>query len=407
MRIGRLPRTDWGRGGQTRTPKYPLLLYNAILCIILIEILVQHYFLQWDTVRAPTPPPSSDGVSMVTLHTPASTCYRPCKTYDNIIVFEGMAKESAGLYDRQFAIQACANFAAYLCARLVVPSPHIMLAEKHNYGERVSIDLTWQDDFFDVILLADGSSAIIQLDNINNLESSSSSHWPNATVIGKRDDLKQAFSKARSLVQHDTPFLWKIAGGYEDGYENVILPEIKKLGKTTEGGILPFNCEAAKMVPSSIVQSTTAKVLERLPASAFGYLHLRRGDSKNACNTSVAKVREYFACSMNGTMAPSNFTMVLATEERSEEYLNGIKEVLELNGFHYEHLDAIVNDALEQQVIDGWYDRNKLNNHLTFKIGIGVAKQASLYLEQRRKFSCHDCSPWLTEHLQKIAASSL
>jgi hypothetical protein len=170
--------------------------------------------------------------------------------------------------------------------------------------------------------------------------------------------------------------------------------------------MLPKKCKAIKMVQSPIVQLTTAKVLERLQGRSkeFGYLHLRRGDSIDTCNTTVAKVREYFACSMNGTMAPSNVTMVLATEERSPEYVIGIKEVLKSNGFHYEHLDAPVSDIMKQQVKDGLYARHKLNNYLTFMIVTKAARQASIIRERRRAKICDDCAKWVTQRLEKIAA---
>jgi hypothetical protein len=53
----------------------------------------------------------------------------------------------------------------------------------------------------------------------------------------------------------------------------------------------------------------------------FGLLHLRRGDAIDECDTSVDRMQEYFACSLNRTETLGrNITMLLTTDEEDVGY---------------------------------------------------------------------------------------
>jgi alkyl sulfatase BDS1-like metallo-beta-lactamase superfamily hydrolase len=52
-----------------------------------------------------------------------------------------------------------------------------------------------------------------------------------------------------------------------------------------------------------------------------GSLHLRRGDSINDCDRSVDEMRDYLACSLDGTESLGrNLTMTFMTDESDTKY---------------------------------------------------------------------------------------
>ena len=346
-------------------------------------------------------------------NTTSRPCYRHCENgyHSRIVIYPGMSGPGAGLNDRRWILWSSANFAAFLCAKLVAPSPHKFLARHHNHGQRVSKHLTWKDGFFDVTLLANNQSALIQTDRVyEDLEPKFLQKYPDSVVLRslQTSQMAQDFHTVFNLVQKNSSsiFLWYIGQSYWHGYANFILPEVKKMEKLSDTGIhtmVPTQCWATKLRLSPLVQSTVSQVLSRISGGKFGYLHLRRGDAVQSCDTSVSKVREYLSCSMNGTFVPTNkITMVLSTDERSQAYLSGIKEVVESFGFEFMHLDETINFILEQRVGRKEIPDYSLNNHFTFLVVNEVSKRASFYLERRRETACWDCADWLKEKIEKI-----
>lgn len=332
----------------------------------------------------------------------ATGCYRPCPHYNNLIVFDPerlAGTNGRGLNDRGYVMAQTANLAAYLCAKIVWPSPHRMLSPLHNHGQRVSKDLTWKDHFFSYNLLATNETAVIEELQENGTEALPQPHRVyvskrNKQVIRHFHEIRKSL---RSPNDNDIPFLWKIQRSYWEAYDQLVFPEMMMTlsnasNTTTESDeitMLPIRCQAVYRQPSALVQQTAASVIQSLDdPQDFGYIHLRRGDTTHVCNTTVEKVREYIGCSLNGQRLDHNMTLVLSTEDESPSYLEGIKSVIESFGFQFVHLDALVKRHLEVSS-----PRELWNNHLTFAVVNQVAEHASFRLERRRHISCNDCDP--------------
>ena len=82
---------------------------------------------------------------------------------------------------------------------------------------------------------------------------------------------------------------------------------------------------------------------------------MRRGDSIDTCNTSVDRIKEYLACSLNGTESLGrNITLLMMTDEDDVEYRQDIMGLLD-DFTHVSILDAddIVAKIVRESVRNG------------------------------------------------------
>ena len=96
----------------------------------------------------------------------------------------------------------------------------------------------------------------------------------------------------------------------------------------------------------------------------LGLLQLRRGDTLEECDTSIDRMRDYFACSLNGTeKLGSNLTMLFTSDEVDTGYRRGIMEQIG----EYQHVsiidvdelvEKVVREAIRNGVVDADWDNN-------------------------------------------------
>ena len=97
----------------------------------------------------------------------------------------------------------------------------------------------------------------------------------------------------------------------------------------------------------------------------LGYLQLRRGDTTEECDTSIDRMQDYFACSLDGTeKLGSNLTMLFTTSDEVDEgYRRCIMEQIN----EYQHLsiidvdelvEKVVREAIRNGVVDADWDNN-------------------------------------------------
>jgi len=167
--------------------------------------------------------------------------------------------------------------------------------------------------------------------------------------------------------------------------------------------MLPNVCRSVRMTPSNHVTETARQVqqavLQQTGCQHFGYLHLRRGDAKNDCDTSLKKMKDYLACTFNSTAsALGKLPLLFSSDETSQSYRSSIKSLIDSVGkLRFVDLDNLLRTTLKEQVAKGEIPASKLNNYLTFYISSQIKENAVLKLARRRKIICNECDNAIVE----------
>mmetsp|Transcript_528 Transcript_528/g.870 ORF Transcript_528/g.870 Transcript_528/m.870 type:complete len:460 (+) Transcript_528:144-1523(+) len=360
-------------------------------------------------------------------------CYRTCQNYSNRIVL--MQSPSAGLNDRVSVIGQLSNIAAYLCAKLVVPPPSAWLATFHNGGAKVSANLTWVDDFVTFRLLGRGDNDNSALDEAKDFfeQNTASNNWTRITSTKAQlrehfDVLREyTFQQQKRLENGDTgiasfnsnattkPFIWTMEGKWYS-IRGELLSHIEHIRSSTgnkteedreQRNMLPVACSSHTIEWSPHIMETVRQVQLEITARTggckhFGLIHIRRGDSKKKCDTTVEKMKDYLACTFNGTenALGINFTLLYSSDDTNKSYRNAVKKLIERNGRRRSlDLDLLVQKTLQAQVSAGTIPASKLNNYITFAVVSRLSSGAALNLARRRTYSCNDCDKAIVEKL--------
>ena len=382
--------------------------------------------------------------------TPITNCRRSCTHLNNRIII--LDQRKAGLLDRAYIMRAWANVGRFLCARVLVPRPFTLLTTKHSDGIKLSYNASFEKEFF-YFVDADDPDQIILSDQIDVDEPSGG--WglnlESVTSHGDTDQVIEHFSQAISFTRQqqeqttegEKPFLWTVRGQYH-GYNMHFLKHLYDMKDVGDESIIPSHqipkweryqddscVYATKMEAASILQ-TKIRVLQKLKNRfdvgenerlQFGYLHVRRGDSKREeeestegykCYTELPKMARYLQCTFkdfgrqvkNGRPVP----LLFGTDETDAMYRRGLFSLI--NDIPYLEaidLDKEVLDEIEHEIASGMASPDKRNNYSVYLISLAIIEDASFYLRQRRIW-CNECDadlvsldedesrkrPWLT-----------
>jgi hypothetical protein len=390
--------------------------------------------------------PPSPALPLPTLATTIPTitkkpdCWRRCDHRINKIVYADMPYVGAGINDRGYTLGNLANLAGYLCATVDYPKPHIMLGTMHNHKKKVSVNSTWSD-YYNFTFYQDGSPAVHDLKdnpddpmvnhpivkNMYNGDKYINTHWLRVeTVLEKtivQDFQKvEAFSRSQEAPNNNnnnatTPagFIWVITPNWykviphlkdllplrrRDNYTYIDqLPDIVP----RQGGCRYYNTHLPDHMQAIFDQTLTDIRNANEAHAKIGFFHIRRGDTKDQCNTTLPKMKEYTSCSFNGTRAKArNITLLLASDERDPEYRQGIKNIVQ---HEFDHIQVIDIDALILEKVKAsitapvaapatagapeW----RLNNFYLFRLVASFKwnKELAFTIEQRRHISCRYC----------------
>jgi len=368
----------------------------------------------------------------------SSECYRRCANYDNLIVYGAFATlQQSGLNDRMSHMRNMAHVATFLCARLIVPTPGEWLNhERHNDGYPATSlsNLTWRDDFVDYpILQQDGNNKSLSAifgEGINStvaqLNTSRYKQYRSTTVTELLRDYVAVHRDSFS-PSSEKPFLWEITLRMQMKLRDLLARTMEEVAEKNELGtnesttMLPLKephmirCMHVRQVPSEHVQSIVERILEQLPGKAgcrhFGYLHIRRGDLKNACDTSLPTIKSYLSCTLNykntSSVLGSRFPLLIGTDERSQDYLGGLEETVNsFENLRYISLDELVMEELQRQVTLGLLPAHKMNNFLIFWVGKQVMQRAVFQIERTPHFDqcgpCTHLTPLLSKYKSQL-----
>eukprot|EP00523_Entomoneis_sp_CCMP467_P019266 CAMPEP_0168824554 /NCGR_PEP_ID=MMETSP0726-20121227/11157_1 /TAXON_ID=265536 /ORGANISM="Amphiprora sp., Strain CCMP467" /LENGTH=329 /DNA_ID=CAMNT_0008877565 /DNA_START=56 /DNA_END=1042 /DNA_ORIENTATION=- len=146
----------------------------------------------------------------------------------------------------------------------------------------------------------------------------------------------------------------------------------------------------------------------------FGFLHIRRGDTKALCNTTLDRMSEFLDCTFGGfetndflrryhqqARQKSKFVMFFATDELDPHYRQGIRDYLDhqplRNGKRQNLIRAVDLDQTVQLVVQREVERGTIPSHYTsnyivFWIGKIISRAGLFTVSQRKARQCPDCS---------------
>ena len=218
-----------------------------------------------------------------------------------------------------------------------------------------------------------------------------------------------------------TGFVWEIRQGYfESDLRGAALPELsaeirEEVGQLYNPSMRPYHNKVKTpatrrgscLYIHDDARPSHLKVMEKRMErrirmqssenSIFGSLHLRRGDAIDDCDTSLGVLRQYLACSLNGTESLGrNITLLMTTDETDVDYRRDVLEIAS----DYPHVrildvDDIVLNIVTEAIRNGVIDAGLHNDFYIYQIedilrSWDTTSFVQFHLERRRS-NCKDC----------------
>ena len=147
----------------------------------------------------------------------------------------------------------------------------------------------------------------------------------------------------------------------------------------------------------------------------FGMLHIRMGDAKDECDTSLIKINNYLSCSLENLEVYGKVSVLFTSDERNICYRNAIRNMVESLGFHFIDLDSYVMSTVSQytKTLPSDTAPSRLeNNMFVFKVEKEMEWHVDMTfrMNQRRSMECSSCdklaSSWQFEDTPVVASNS-
>lgn len=345
-------------------------------------------------------------------------CMRQCPHYRNKILYTHPNRE--GLDDRSNILRHTANLAGYLCATVVYRAPAASLNYKHNHMKQASMEMAWSDiyDF----RFYDKNRTLSVEDSGKNRDAYTSPQYRNWKhfYTQNRSTILNDFEKLESFSfqpkQKHVGFVWNISAEFFS-WNNVLAkfiesrkPQLGEPRRRMQPKILDRStvyknsnitgCQYTSMDPPKMVRFLVDDVWRVAQASLpepriFGYMHLRRNDAVGQCDTSLTKIRSYFACSFQNTAKFGKIGLLFSSDEWRESYRNNMTELIRSQGnVSPLDLDALVMSRVHHWISTGELPRWALNNFYIYNIIVHTSKlkEIGFRMEQRRIFACPRCT---------------
>jgi hypothetical protein len=333
-----------------------------------------------------------------------------------------------------YIIFQLAQIAGFLCARLELPPPSILLSPHHNNGLDVSDDLTWQD-FQNLTFKEDNSSIFVDQnsssfdrdfedwDEIPVFDQKRYSGWLHAITDKYKDimedyEMLQNFSWKQQQENSTTGFIWEIHMSYYNSglFKQALTRPSEEIRNDTKyhfrmnpehhyyqmkrkrNGCNYINQEAVPADMKLLRERIIDRVLKTsLQNSVYGYFHIRRGDAIHECVSSLPALRKFLKCSLNGTEHfGKNITILMGSDEIDPSYR---KRVLDLSkDYSYVKIldaDKITEHVLENAIKSGFIHEGFKNNFYIYELQKVLRHESnfsSFFLDKHRG-NCPDCVP--------------
>jgi hypothetical protein len=338
-------------------------------------------------------------------------CWRRCDQRINRIVY--LRRGNSGLYDRNYVIRELSQLAGFLCAKLVFSLPAEMLSPKHNQGKRISKTSKWTD-YYNVTFKQDNSPTVEDLTPFHRNSTNFKGWRQFSTRLADQaaQDFQNVSLSSWARKKGTKGFIWKINADFYGlsmwkmqqlwtnpkpqegmhGFRKSMLPKV--FGNQKDGcdylnrDTIPSHI---KLVMHGIWEDVTNISIAN---STIGFFHIRRGDAKHECDTTLEKMQRFITCSFNGTESKiGNITLLFASDEQDPGYLKAIKDMAEdLGHVKVINVDELVLKHVQGAVADRRLPERMINNFFVFRIqDLLKWTYSSFSIEQRRTVACSDC----------------
>jgi hypothetical protein len=178
-----------------------------------------------------------------------------------------------------------------------------------------------------------------------------------------------------------------------------------------------------------VVANATSTLKSSPLQSLIGFLHIRRGDTIDECDTTIPKLKSYLNCSLasisfekpkqGGNNTPfestSNFpqqenmtvTLLLGTNEEDPSYMRDLQEMMQnlsivttqqprgnipfIINVQTVDMESMITSHIQSKIRDGDISQSYLNNLHVFQILREIMNLVDFKLVQRRFRYCNDC----------------
>lgn len=301
-----------------------------------------------------------------------------------------------------------------------ITTPSYQLATFHNGGQKLPENLTWSE-MEDIRFLDDNSSALMPYDldpvdeyhgidqafHLNEyFKDPKYSSWLRLRFNDRADYNKVGrvfrnhVQKLDEFVKHQQPhdkplktgFIWEVYPVLYHYYDAYNKWSLESIGDKEAARLCQYT-ESRKSTTSHQVKDRVLEFLQQEYAHStyFVPLHIRRGDTTDVCNTSLAKMNDFLSCSFDSFLTTlGKITVLLATDERDTCYRQAIRSMIESLGHTSVDLDAVVWDVLRD--FAGTRNSHLLNNMFVYKVisDIRDDERIGTVLEKRRD-QCPEC----------------
>jgi hypothetical protein len=334
---------------------------------------------------------------------PACFLERNCSSsgHTNIVYLDN--GRQAGLGDITCVLTKLATLAESVCAKLVVPLPHVKLSKRHNHFRPLPTTFSWTD-YVSLKSNIDGSDMLLfnmTLDEVHQRANTTTTNTTTtitrfvATSHGKPRDqgalVWSQYQQVRALAAAGRPFIWGFISNvyrWQDSFDKHASNEVASVPR-----LHPISCDYVRQEEVPVVQTVKLAFMELANISLhdIGYtaLHVRRGDAiaEGRCDTSIETMLDFVSCLYSNCTADQQPPpLVIFTDEQDPMYLSSL-----LNGAQNK-TRAIHGDPLVQQAIERTIPTRKsvADNYFLFGIAYDLLQNANVSLRKERN-TCQPC----------------
>jgi hypothetical protein len=279
--------------------------------------------------------------------------------------------------------------------------------------ETASSNFTWLQ-----LPLASGRHAVSQIERLETLVE--------AQQQQQLTDSNEESSSSKDERLHGG-FVWEVYVPTYSYKYNVTAWFLKNKQRPRLRGNQGDGCDYAKQVPSTLSLELVDRVMTRVqsmyPATTtWAHFHIRRGDTKKVCNTSLPAINDFLSCSFLMNRSPDvhchfgkNITFLITSDEWWKQcYRSSICEIVE-NGFGYGcvDLDQTIQSVLEDYLAERREEDDSMdplnNNMFLYHLStlIKLDPRIKIFLEKRREgLCCRDCVDVVREFANAPAAAA-
>lgn len=334
-----------------------------------------------------------------------SSCHRTCVDFRNKIYFaplnvgegddndENGVLQGAGLIDRLTIISTLLNMAGYLCARVYVPRPRLLLGAHHNAGRKLDANLSWSE-FGDYTYWHDPlrqpalvnwevpknmtewlyeSRRNASLAVVSTLPRQVKFNFPKFEAFALNQQqtiLQKASNVTNSTEYYESGFVWILQAEYYDWCNLLSMyfwkrppPDYFSKGEADmiqqpyifSRPTLYTGCQYAKVTLPIHLQNMRDMIVKaiwqpavKLPSkslstmatfdlsSLLGYLHIRRKDAVRECNTSLKRMEAFLKCSLDPAIAHLSrrrfqrpIVVLFSSDEDDPKYRMDVRNLIE------------------------------------------------------------------------------